>query len=174
MHDHVRGNPSASVRLVEYADFECPYCGMAEPYAHQVVERFHDEIALVFRPFPLVEIHPHAMQAAQAAEAASLQRKFWEMHDLLFANQKRLDEASLLQYAQSIGLDLDRFRQDFASRGVLDAISESVARGKEQGVAGTPTFFLNGQLLEIHSYEDLNPLVARSVARFATAKGRTL
>ncbi len=168
MADHVRGNPNAPVVLVEYADFECPYCAMAEPYVERVADRFANDVAVVFRPFPLVEIHPHALHAAQAAEAAGRQHRFWEMHDLLFTNQKRLDDAALLEYAQFIDLDLERFKDDFGSRAVLDAISKSMQRAQEQGVSGTPTFFLNSEELDISSYDDLAPLVARTVATHAS------
>ena len=148
--------------LVEYADFECPYCAMAEPYLENIVNRFGDRVGVDFRPFPLAEIHPHAMHAAQAAEAAGLQNRFWEMHDILFKNQKRLDDPSLQKYAQEIGLDIDRFKRDFDSRAVLDDISESISLGNEDGVPGTPTFFLNGELLDIDAYEDLEKAVAQA------------
>ena len=170
MHEHVRGNPNAGIVLVEYADFECPYCGMAYPYVKRIAERFHDVLAEIFRPFPLPEIHPHAMHAAQAAEAAALQGKFWEMHDLLFENQRRLDDAALLEYAAKAGLDTERFKHDFASAEVVDTIQSSLRRGYEEGVRGTPTFFLNGTPLELENFQDLEPAVARVVAQFAPAK----
>jgi protein-disulfide isomerase len=164
MRDHVRGNPNAGVVLLEYADFECPYCGMAYPFMKRLAKRFHDDLAEVFRPFPLAEIHPHAMHAAQAAEAAGVQGKFWQMHDVLFENQERLDDAALVEYAQGIGLDVERFTTDFASQPVIERIERSVQLGLQEGVNGTPTFFLNGQRLELENYQDLEPTVARAIA----------
>lgn len=166
--EHIRGNSKAKVILVEYADFECPYCGMAYPYVKRAVERFHDEVAEIFRPFPLVEIHSHAMHAAQAAEAAGLQRKFWEMHDVLFENQQALQDPALLQYATNVGLDIERFKHDFSSPAVMENIARSMRRGEEQGVRGTPTFFLNDVLVEMENYQDLE----RSVAQAVAATGR--
>src|ERR1700729_1641320 len=99
MQDYIRGNPKAHLTLVEYADFECPFCAEAYPYVKRAVERAAGELAEIFRPFPLTEIHPHAMHAAQAAEAAGRQGKFWEMHDTLFQHQNALDDRHLLQYA---------------------------------------------------------------------------
>lgn len=164
MHDHVTGNPKARVTLIEYGDFECPYCGMAEPYVKRIIERFHDDVAVIFREFPLIEIHPYALHAAQAAEAAGLQDKFWPMHDMLYANQKRLDDASLLDYAKAVGLDVGRFQEDFGSHAVLDAIKQSIELGREQGVPGTPAFFLNGEMLQIDQYDDLTRAVEKAVA----------
>lgn len=173
--DRIRGNPHAAVVLVEYADFECPYCGMAYPYVKRLSKRFlPDDVAEVFRPFPLMQIHPHAMHAAQAAEAAGLQRRFWEMHDLLFENQQRLDDEALFEYALAMGLDIDRFARDFSSEPVIDSIARSVQRGLDEGVNGTPTFFLNGVKLELENYQDLEPLVARAVdaAHGTTVRGQ--
>lgn len=173
--DHIRGNRSAPVLLVEYADFECPYCGMAYPYVKRLSKRFpHDDVAEVFRPFPLMQIHPHALHAAQAAEAAGLQRRFWEMHDVLFENQERLDDDALLEYAEAIGLDIDRFTRDFSSGPVSDSIARSLQRGLDKGVNGTPTFFLNGVKLELENYQDLEPLVARALdaAHRTTVRGQ--
>jgi protein-disulfide isomerase len=164
MQEHVRGNPKGRLQLVEYADFECPYCAMAYPYVKRAAERFKDDLAEIFRPFPLIQIHPHAMHAAQAAEAAGLQKKFWEMHDLLFEHQQRLDDRDLLGYARQIGLDIERFERDFASPNVVDAIQRGLQEGENRGVEGTPTFFLNGEELEIGRPEDLEKTVARSLA----------
>jgi protein-disulfide isomerase len=163
MNEHVRGNPNAAVVLVEYADFECPYCGMAYPYVKRIGDRYGDEVAEVFRPFPLEEIHPHALHAAQAAEAAGLQGKFWEMHDTLFENQKRLSDTALLQYAADIGLDLNTFKHDFASPQVIEAIETGMRRGAEDGVRGTPAFILNGRQLDLENYQDLETIVAKAV-----------
>lgn len=171
--DHIRGNPRAPVVLVEYADFECPYCAMAYPYVKRLSKRFHDDIAEVFRPFPLIQIHPHAMHAAQAAEAAGLQQRFWLMHDILFENQRRLDDDALFEYAAAIGLDTDRFARDFGSAQVADSIASSLQSGLDDGVIGTPTFFLNDVKLELENYQDLEALVARTVnAAHATTRSK--
>jgi protein-disulfide isomerase len=161
--DHVRGNSQAAVVLLEYADFECPYCGMAEPYVERTFERFQDKMALVFRSFPLMEIHPHALRAAEAAEAAGLQGKFWQMHDILFKHQQHLDDGDLLRYAEKLGLDVERFQRDITSPAVSAAVRHSLQEGADQGVAGTPSFFLNGVALEIGRYEDIESAVAQAV-----------
>lgn len=155
MSEHIRGNPNAGTVLVEYADFECPYCAMAYPYVKRLSLQHGKEMADVFRPFPLPQIHPHSMHAAQAAEAAGKQGKFWEMHDLLFENRQRLDDKSLLEYAERLKLNIPQFEKDFASRATIEAIEHSYERGIREGVQGTPTFFLNGEQLQIESYEDL-------------------
>ena len=164
MLDHIRGNPNARLTLVEYADFECPYCAMAYPYVKRAGERFKNDLAEIFRPFPLTQIHPHALHAAQAAEAAGLQGKFWEMHDILFEHSERLGDPDLLSYARRIALDVERFERDFSSSAVVDAIQHSLQEGADQGVDGTPTFFLNGKQVEIDRYEDIEKIIARALA----------
>ncbi len=164
MPDYVRGNPNGRLTLVEYADFECPYCGMAFPYVKRAAERFKNDLAEIFRPFPLTQIHPHALHAAQAAEAAGLQGKFWEMHDLLFEHQRQLEDSDLLDYARNTGLDVDRFERDFPSPAVIDAIQRSLRQGADQGVEGTPTFFLNGEQLSIGRFADIEEIIAKALA----------
>lgn len=164
MPDYVRGNPNGRLRLVEYADFECPYCGMAFPYVKRAAGRFKNDLAEIFRPFPLTQIHPHALHAAQAAEAAGLQGKFWEMHDMLFEHQRRLEDSDLLDYARNIGLDVDRFEHDLSSRAVSDAIQRSLEEGADQGVEGTPTFFLDGEQLSISRFDDIEEIIAKTLA----------
>lgn len=170
MHDHVLGNAKAPVVLVEYADFECPYCGMAFPYVKRAESRFRDDLAVIFRPFPIPEIHPHAMHAAQAAEAAGLQQRFWEMHDMMFEHQDRLDDDALLGYARAIGLDLDRFKRDFSSQKVIEDIAESRRRGERDGVEGTPAFFLNGEMLELENFQDLETAIQSQVSAIQARK----
>jgi protein-disulfide isomerase len=142
--DHRRGPEEAPLVLVEYGDYECPYCGEAHPIVKHIENALRGELLLVFRNFPLTQIHPHAMNAARAAEAAGLQRKFWEMHDTLYENQENLDPESLLAYAAQLDLDLDRFAQDMLSRRVEDRILLDFEGGARSGVNGTPTFFVNG------------------------------
>jgi protein-disulfide isomerase len=172
MEDHVRGNPQAATVLVEYADFECPYCGMAYPYVKRLAGRYPTDLAEVYRPFPLAEVHPHAMHAAQAAEAAGMQGKFWEMYDILFQHQQHLDDDSLLRYAEQLDLDMDRFRKDFGSTEVLERIKQSIQQGLNDGVQGTPSFFLNGAMLSLASYHELETAVAEAIARATSSSTR--
>ena len=141
--DHIIGSDHATVTLVEYADFECPYCGQAEMSLRELRRALSDTLRFVFRNFPLIDTHPHAASAAAAAEAAGLQGKFWQMHDLLFENQRALDQGSLLVYAAEIGLDIDRFSRDIESDAVLDRIRRDMEGGIRSGVEGTPSFFIN-------------------------------
>lgn len=142
--DHRRGAQDAPLVLVEYGDYECPYCGQAHPVVKHIEDALRGELMFVFRNFPLAQIHPHALTAARAAEAAGLQRKFWEMHDTLYENQENLDDESLLAYATELSLDLDKFTQDILSRRVEDKILLDLEGGARSGVNGTPTFFVNG------------------------------
>jgi protein-disulfide isomerase len=141
--DHMQGPPNASLTLVEYGDYQCPFCGAAHPSVKQVQRLIHD-LLFVFRHFPLSQMHPYALQAAEAAEAAGAQGRFWEMHDLLFANQDRLDTPDLLAYAQALGLDLERFAEELASHVHAPKVREDFLGGVRSGVNGTPTFFVNG------------------------------
>jgi Na+/H+ antiporter NhaA len=143
--DHIRGPSQAPVTLVEYGDFECPYCGMAEPVLRKLLADFGDELRFVFRNLPLSDVHPRAQLAAEAAEAAGAQGKFWEMHDLLFQHQDALAPQDLVRYAEELGLDVERFRDDLRRRAYAPRIAEDVAGADESGVAGTPTFFVNGR-----------------------------
>jgi Na+/H+ antiporter NhaA len=142
--DHVRGPGEAPVTLVEYGDYECPYCGRAEPIVRELLQTFSEELRYVFRHLPLADVHPHAELAAEAAEAASAQGRFWEMHDLLFADQNALEPADLRRRAGQLGLDVDRFWDEVRSRAYARRVTEDVRSADESGVAGTPTFFING------------------------------
>jgi protein-disulfide isomerase len=139
--DHIRGSiNNAPITLVEYGDYECPYTGMAYPVVKEIMKEFGDDkICFVFRNFPLIDIHPHAQPAAEAAEAAAAQDKFWQMHDYLFEHQKALDDRHLLEYAQNIG-----FKDDISRHVYAPLIGESLRGGINSGVEGTPTFFING------------------------------
>jgi diadenylate cyclase len=145
--DHARGPVTAPVTLVEYGDYECPYCGRMHPVVKELRERVGERLRLVFRHFPLDSVHPHARRAAEAAEAAAAQGRFWEMHDLLFENQDNLDE-SLRRYATGIGLDLARFEDDLAERRHAPRVREDRLDAERSGVEGTPTFFVNGARYE--------------------------
>lgn len=142
--DHIRGSVNAPVNIVEYGDYECPYTGMAYPIMKEIVRQFGDKIYFVFRNFPLKEIHPHAQNAAEAAEVAAAQNKFWEMHDYLFEHQKTLDHNHILEYAQKVGLDIERFKKDMSGHVYASLIEESIKTGINSGVEGTPTFYING------------------------------
>jgi protein-disulfide isomerase len=143
--DHIRGTPGAPMRLLIYGDYECPYTRKALIGVAQVRRRLGDALVFAFRNFPLTEIHPHALHAALAAEAADIQGKFWEMHDLLFRRQSALADEDLAAHARGIGLDGDRFRADFADRTGLPRIEADVESGIRSGVEGTPSIFINGR-----------------------------
>jgi protein-disulfide isomerase len=142
--DHMQGSDSARVTLVEYGDYECPYCGAAYPIVKRIQKTMEGDLCFVFRNFPLTETHPHALHAAYAAEAAALQDKFWEMHDLLFENQDALEDDDFLRYAQQLELDTDQFMRDFSSDEVANKVEQDSSSGVRSGVNGTPTFFING------------------------------
>jgi protein-disulfide isomerase len=142
--DHVIGPPDASVTLVEYGDFECPYCGQAHPIVKAVLQEMGDELRFAFRHFPLAEAHPHAELAAEAAEAAGAQGSFWEMHDMLFEHQQALDEPDLVRYAAVLGLDGGRFIRELAAHVYAPEVRDDFRSGVRSGVNGTPTFFING------------------------------
>ena len=142
--DHVLGPQIASVTLVEYGDYECPFCRAAHVAMKELLRMAGDDVQYVFRHFPLSQIHPYALQAAEAAEAAGVQGKFWEMHDLLFSNQDRLGPADLLGYAQALGLDLERFALEIDQHVHQPRIRQDFMSGIRSGVNGTPTFFVNG------------------------------
>jgi diadenylate cyclase len=146
--DHVRGAATAPVTLVEYGDFECPYCGRMYPVVKELRKRAGDRLRVVFRHFPLDSVHPHARRAAEAAEAAAAQGRFWEMHDLLFENQDDLDDEALRRYAARLGLDMARFEDDLAERRHAPRVREDRLDGERTGVEGTPTFFINGARYE--------------------------
>jgi protein-disulfide isomerase len=146
--DHIRGsvnNDNVPITLVEYGDYECPYTGMAYPIVRELIREFgNDKIRFVFRNFPLNDIHPHAQHAAEAAEAAAAQDKFWQMHDYLFEHQKALDDGHLLEYAQKVGLDIRKFKNEVSRHVYAPLIEQSLKGGIDSGVEGTPTFFING------------------------------
>jgi protein-disulfide isomerase len=142
--DHILGPATAPVTLLEYGDFECPFCGQAHPIVKEIQRRLGNRMRFVFRHFPLTQVHPHAAHAAEAAEAAGAQGNFWGMHDLLFENQTRLDDPHLVQYAGMLGLDIDRFVDELATHVHAPRVREDFLSGVRSGVNGTPTFFING------------------------------
>ena len=142
--DHIQGPADAAVTLLEYGDYECPFCGAAYPIVKEVQSRMGDRLRFVFRNFPITTSHPHAERAAEAAEAASSQGRFWEMHDLLYENQKRLGDTDLHGYAQQLGLDVGAFDRDLAGHAHTERVREDFMSGVHSGVNGTPTFYING------------------------------
>jgi Na+/H+ antiporter NhaA len=142
--DHIRGPIEAPVTVVEYGDFECPYCGQAEPVIRELLRDFGD-VRYVWRHLPLTDVHSHAQLAAEAAEAAVDQDAFWEMHDLLLRNQDALAADDLIAYAEQLGLDLDRFTSDLREHAGAPRVADDVDSADLSGVSGTPTFFINGR-----------------------------
>jgi protein-disulfide isomerase len=142
--DHVIGPALASVTLVEYGDFECPHCAAAHPVVTELRHRLGNVLRFAFRHFPLTRIHPHAQRAAEAAEAASAQGRFWQMHDILFENQSALEDQDLVLYAVALGFDVERFQLELVGGVHLPRVREDFLNGVRGGVNGTPTFFING------------------------------
>jgi len=140
--DHIQGPADAPVTLLEYGDYECPYCGAAYPILKQVQDRMGDRLRFVFRNFPITTSHPHSEQAAEAAEAA--QGKFWEMHDHLYEHQQHLTDPDLHGYAEALGLDVERFDRELAGHVHADRVREDFMSGVRSGVNGTPSFYVNG------------------------------
>jgi protein-disulfide isomerase len=142
--DHIQGPADAPVTLVEYGDYQCPFCGAAYPILKDVQARMGDRLRLVFRNFPITTSHPNAELAVEAAEAAAVQRRFWEMHDLLYENQDRLGGEDLHGYAGRLGLDVETFDRELAAHAHADRVREDFMTGVRSGVNGTPTFYVNG------------------------------
>ncbi len=143
--DHIQGKQDAPITLLEYGDYECPYCGQAYAVVKRIQKELGDNLRFVFRNFPLAQVHPHALRAALAAEAAGRQGVFWEMHDLLFEHQDALDDEQLPRYAATLEVDMRRFVADMWSDEVEQRVHEDFMSGVRSGVNGTPTFFINGK-----------------------------
>ncbi len=156
-HDRQLGDVNAKVTLVEFGDYQCPHCGHAYPLINRLIADLGDELHFVFRNFPLSEIHPMALPAAIAAEAAALQDKFWEMHNIIFENQTRLRNHIFVEFADELKMDAKRFLADSKSRAVEEKVENDFESGVRSGVNGTPSFFLNGEKLDEYdgSYESI-------------------
>jgi Na+/H+ antiporter NhaA len=164
--DHIRGSEDAPVTLVEYGDYECPYCGQAEVAIRELLDSFGDDLRYVWRSLPLNDVHPHAQMAAEAAEAAAAQGAFWEMHDQLLDHQDALTPLDLGRYAEKLGLDTARFWDELRDRRHAAGVAEDVASADASGVAGTPTFFINGRRHEgAYDIEALTEAVQKARAR---------
>jgi protein-disulfide isomerase len=164
--DHVQGPETAPVTLVEYGDFECPYCAAAHVIIKEVEELMGDKLRFVFRHFPLTQIHPHAESAAEASEASAAQGQFWEMHDLLYENQPRLDRPHLMMYAEKLGLASEKFAREVDKGVHRERVRGDFLSGVRSGVNGTPSFFING--VRYDGSWDIGPLVEA----LETAAGR--
>jgi protein-disulfide isomerase len=142
--DHTAGPRNAPAMLLEYGDYECPHCGAAYPVVEALRERLGDTLLFAHRHFPLTQVHPHAELAAESAEAAGAQGKFWDIHDALLKHQNALDTPHLILYAAAIGLDTGAFRRDLETHAYVERVREDFMNGVRAGVNGTPTFFING------------------------------
>jgi len=142
--DHIQGLATAPVTLVEYGDFECPYCGAAYPIVKELQRHLGTRLRFVFRNFPLTTVHPHAQHAAEAAEAAGAQGRYWPMHDMLFEHQGSLTDEALVKYARALDLDTTRFAGELRRHHYAARVREDVASGIDSGVSGTPTFYIKG------------------------------
>jgi Na+/H+ antiporter NhaA len=167
--DHIRGSDDAPVTLVEYADFECEYCGRAEPTVRELLQAYGADLRYVFRHLPLPDVHEHAELAAEAAEAAGTAGRFWEMHDRLFEQSHGLEYDDMLRYAEELELDVDRFADDLQSRRYAVRVARDVESADESAVAGTPTFFVNGRrhqgAFDLDSLREAIDREARTLAR---------
>lgn len=173
---HVEGQGKSGVTLVEYGDYQCPFCEQYYPVVKQIQSEFNDQIFFQFRNFPLVSIHQNAFAGARAAEAAAAQGKFWQMHDLLYENQSQWSESSdpipfFKQYAQQLGLNAGRFNKDYASSKVNDAINADMAAGNKLKINGTPTFFLDGKQINVSaSVGSFEPQIKDAIAKKASSQ----
>ncbi len=164
--DHVHGPAHAPVTVIEYADFECPSCKVAAATPALLLERFPNKIRFIFRSFPIVEAHPHALAAAEAAEAAAAQGKFWSMHDLLFQHQAHLKDGDLERYAGEAGLDLVRYAAEMKDHVHLQKVREQIDGGRRSHIRATPTFFVDGIVVDVSfGMQALHDAVAAAVQR---------
>lgn len=172
---HVIGKGTTGVKLVEYGDYQCPFCGTYYPVLKQVTAEFGDQIKFQFRNFPLQSIHRNAFAAARAAEAAGLQNKYWEMHDKLYENQNAWSESSSPSgifegYAKQLGLNVEQFKRDFASDKVNAAINADLAEAGKLKITGTPTFFIDGKQIQIgQTFADFEKVIKSEIAKKGSA-----
>jgi Na+/H+ antiporter NhaA len=172
--DHIRGPDGAPVTLVEYGDFECPYCGHAEQVIRELLAAHGDDVRYVWRHLPLNDVHPTAQMAAEASEAAAAQGKFWEMYDTLLNHQDELSPRDLVRYAEELDLDVERFRDELRRREYAARVSEDVVTADESGVSGTPTFFINGRRhYGVYDIETLTEAVRAAKTRARQLESRT-
>jgi len=170
--DHVRGRIDAPVTVLEYGDYECPYCRGAARDVQEMLARYPNTVRFVFRNFPITQLHPHAEQAAEAAEAAGVQGKFWEMYELLLQPSSDLDLGSLLDYAADLRLDVGRFRHEVTDHTYVAKIERDIREGVEDGVNATPKFYVDGQRIDgklpLEGLEDAIRAAARAASQAST------
>lgn len=159
-----KGPNSAPVTVIEFSDFQCLYCAQAAPEVAEIMDKYPGQVKFVYRHFPLEGAHPDAMKAALAAECAREQDSFWDMHDILFTNRNNLDEASLNEYAEKIGLDMTDFNICLSSRRYEEKIQNDISDGRSYGVQGTPTFFVNGRRMTGFVSDNLETLIKEALA----------
>jgi formate-nitrite transporter family protein len=171
-NDHVAGRDDAPLTLVEYGDYECPYCGMAYPILKRLQRKLGDDLRFVFRNFPLREAHPHAQHAAEGAEAVAVDGndEFWKMHDLIYEHQSALEDKDLVRYARTAGADADRVARELETHVHAKHVRDDFRSGVKSGVNGTPTFFINGARYEGPWADEAKFLAA---LREAVAQART-
>lgn len=173
---HTAGKGTSGVTIVEYGDFQCPFCGDYHPTIKQVQAKYGDQIKFQFRHFPLTSVHKNAFAASRAAEAAALQNKFWEMHDLLYETQSQWSASSdpttyFNQFAGQLGLNVTTFKKDYGSTQVNDAINADMAKGTELKITGTPTFFVNDKQTQIsNTFESFQKVIDEAIAKQTTTK----
>ncbi len=161
----VKGNPNAKIAIVEFSDFQCPFCGRVGPTLNRIAKEYGDDVRIVFKHLPL-RIHPKAPAAHAASQAAHEQGKFWEMHDKIFANQRALDDATFVAYATELGLDLDKFNADRKSAETKQRLDADTAEAAQLGVTGTPAFFVNGRFISgAQPYETFKALIDQELGR---------
>lgn len=170
--DHQFGNSQSKVTLIEYLDPQCPGCGQLNPSMQQIMEEYKDKVHFVHRVFPLTDIHKNALAGSRALEAAGLQGKFFEMENVLFTNQSSWQSLSTAKaqeafegYAKQIGLDVEKYKTDYAGSQVFDAVSASRKRGEQMGVTGTPTLFINGEKITFQTADDIRKLLDDALAK---------
>jgi protein-disulfide isomerase len=154
----VRGNKNAPVTVVEFSDFQCPYCARFAPTIEQVLKAYPNDVKFVFKDFPL-SFHQHARNAAKAARAAGEQGKFWEMHDLIFQNSSKLSDDLFKEFAKKLNLDINKFTADFNSNKYDSLILQDINLGRQVGVSGTPTLFMNGKRMQRRSFDDFKQAI---------------
>ena len=161
----VKGDADAPITIVEFGDFQCPFCGRVQPLLKDVLAKYKGKVKLAYRDFPLSQIHPHAEMAAEASRCALAQGKFWEMHDAMFADQSTLDKAALTETAAGLGLDQNSFESCLTSDKYKAVVQQDVQAGSEAGVNGTPTFFINGEFLSgVQSDADFTKIIDRQLS----------
>lgn len=171
--ENVTGNPDAEVVFTEFSDLQCPACRQAHPFVKEIVAAFEDDLRFEYKHFPIERIHPYAMQAAMAAEAAGQQGKFFQFHDLLFENQDEWSQSAtpnifFAQYADELGLDADQFKRQSNASVLRDKVYDEMAEGRDYGITGTPTFVLNGEVLRAEnggnlSYDQITARIAAAI-----------